>query len=123
MISFENYNEKFKKLDQYFETTENSLEECIKCNGIFKKINSDIYYSIIFFNGKYMLCSVYIANDEFREYYHETYIEKSLEEWLKIPNLYKVIDINNEENLFLENVCNKIFYSLDEILDYLLSEI
>lgn len=111
--------EKYKKLNEVYETIDNNIENCIEESGVFKNRKSDDYYCVVFCNNKYMLGSVYIANSEFKDYYDEEYMTESLEEWLKNSNLQKVINICNFEDIFLENIYKK-YETLEEVLNYLI---
>lgn len=111
--------EKYKKLNELYETIDNNIENCIEESGVFKNRKAGDYYCVVFCNNKYMLGSVYIADNNFKEYYDEKYIDETLEEWLTNSNLQKVIDINNFQDIFLENICKK-YETLDEVLNYLI---
>lgn len=112
-------DKKYKKLNELYETIDSNMENCIKESGIFKDRKTDTYYSVIFLNSKYIVCSVYIADKDFKDYYDEKYINESLEEWLTNSNLQKVMDINNFQDIFLENICGRCD-TLEELIIYLI---
>ena len=111
-------DKKYKKLNEFYETIDNNMENCIEESGIFKNRKTDTYYSVIFLNSKYIICSVYIADKDFKDYYDEKYIDETLEEWLTNSNLQKVMDINNFQDIFLENICGRCD-TLEELINYL----
>lgn len=110
---------KYKKLNELYETIDSNMENYIEESGIFKDRKTDTYYSVIFLNSKYIVCSVYIADKDFKDYYDEKYIDETLEEWLTNSNLQKVIDINNFQDIFLENIYGRCD-TLEELINYLI---